>query len=78
MPDVERFMSEYNMQCPMAATRLLHSGLPATIEHKTKQRSNDPESASVRCLSCPFMHSFMHSCQSFDDVSEWNLVKCMS
>jgi hypothetical protein len=38
VPDVEKFMSEYNMQCPMAATRLIHSGLPATIEHKSKQR----------------------------------------
>ncbi len=38
VPDVEKFMTEYNMQCPMAATRLLHSGLPATIEHKTMQR----------------------------------------
>ena len=38
VPDVERFMSDYNMQCPMAATRLLYSGLPATIEHKSKQR----------------------------------------
>lgn len=31
-------MSDYNMQCPMAATRLLHSGLPATVEHRTKQK----------------------------------------
>lgn len=38
VPDVERFMSEYNMQCPLAASRLLHSGMPATIEHKFKQR----------------------------------------
>ena len=58
VPDVEKFMSEYNMQCPMAATRLLHSGLPATIEHKTKQRSNDPESASVRSFSCLCTHSY--------------------
>lgn len=47
VPDVEKFMSEHNMQCPLAATRLLHSGLPATIEHKGKQRTNDPEAASV-------------------------------
>ena len=26
-------MAEYNMQCPMAAKRLIHSGLPATVEH---------------------------------------------
>lgn len=38
VPNVEKFMSDYNMQCPMAATRLLHSGMPATVEHKTKQR----------------------------------------
>lgn len=47
VPDVERFMSEMNMQCPMAASRLLHSGLPATIEHQSKQRTNDPDSVSV-------------------------------
>jgi len=47
VPDVEKFMRDFNMQCPMAATRLIHSGLPATIEHKTKQSSSDPEAASV-------------------------------
>ena len=26
-------MAEYNMQCPMAAKRLIYSGLPATVEH---------------------------------------------
>ncbi len=31
-------MSTYNMQCPLAANRLIHSGLPATIEHKSKQQ----------------------------------------
>lgn len=33
VPDVEQFMATYSMQCPMAAKRLLHSGLPATVEH---------------------------------------------
>ncbi|KAG2453849.1 hypothetical protein HYH02_002056 [Chlamydomonas schloesseri] len=48
VPNVEQFMSDYNMQCPMAATRLLHSGLPATVEHRTKQtRTNDPEALGV-------------------------------
>lgn len=48
VPDVERFMSEHNMQCPLAATRLLHSGLPATIEHKAakSQRSTTESEAS--------------------------------
>ncbi|PNH01904.1 Vacuolar protein sorting-associated protein 28 2, partial [Tetrabaena socialis] len=48
VPNVERFMSDHNMQCPMAATRLLHSGMPATVEHRTKQgRANDPEALGV-------------------------------
>ncbi|KAJ9519757.1 subunit of the ESCRT-I complex [Haematococcus lacustris] len=46
VPDVERFMVEYNMQCPLAATRLIHSGLPATVEHQPRQ-TGDPEAASV-------------------------------
>ena len=33
VPDVEAFMITYNMQCPMAATRLLKSGMPATKQH---------------------------------------------
>jgi len=33
VPDVNQFMAQYNMQCPMAAQRLLHSGIPATYEH---------------------------------------------
>ncbi|KXZ55649.1 hypothetical protein GPECTOR_2g1199 [Gonium pectorale] len=48
VPSVEKFMSDYNMQCPMAATRLLHSGMPATVEHRTKQsRASDPEALGV-------------------------------
>jgi hypothetical protein len=33
VPDVESFMADYNMQCPMAAKRLIYSGMPATVEH---------------------------------------------
>lgn len=33
VPDVEKFMADYNMQCPMAAKRLIYSGMPATVEH---------------------------------------------
>ena len=33
VPNVEHFLSTYNMQCPMAAKRLIHSGIPATLEH---------------------------------------------
>ncbi|GIL52775.1 hypothetical protein Vafri_8558 [Volvox africanus] len=48
VPNVEKFMSDYNMQCPMAATRLLHSGMPATVEHRTKQSNDsDPEALGV-------------------------------
>lgn len=47
VPNIDQFMAEYNMRCPMAAIRLLHSGLPATIEHKAKQRNNDPEAVNI-------------------------------
>eukprot|EP01024_Parvocaulis_polyphysoides_P034445 TRINITY_DN30481_c0_g1_i7.p1 TRINITY_DN30481_c0_g1~~TRINITY_DN30481_c0_g1_i7.p1 ORF type:complete len:234 (-),score=25.80 TRINITY_DN30481_c0_g1_i7:478-1107(-) len=33
VPDVEQFVNQYNMQCPMAITRLVHVGMPATIEY---------------------------------------------
>lgn len=55
VPDVERFMSDLNMHCPMAASRLIHSGLPATIEHKSTQRTNDPESACVAEVTASFI-----------------------
>eukprot|EP00897_Mesotaenium_endlicherianum_P010550 jgi/Mesen1/9523/ME000637S08966 len=34
VPDVERFMSAYKMECPAAVNRLLVSGIPATVEHR--------------------------------------------
>lgn len=33
VPDVHQFMTQYNMQCPMATKRLIYSGMPATVEH---------------------------------------------
>lgn len=35
VPDVERFMTAYKMDCPGAVNRLLVSGVPATVEHKS-------------------------------------------
>ena len=49
VPDVEKFMADYNMQCPMAAKRLIYSGMPATVEH------GKPRCACVliRHIFCP-------------------------
>lgn len=33
VPSVTVFMASYGMQCPMAARRLVESGMPATVEH---------------------------------------------
>lgn len=52
VPNVEQFMSDYNMQCPMAATRLIHSGLPATIEH----RKRPADSSSARAVAETVQH----------------------
>ena len=32
-PDIGAFMTRMGMQCPAAANRLLHVGVPATVEH---------------------------------------------
>ena len=31
--DLQDFIKEYNLQCPMAVQRLVASGMPATVEH---------------------------------------------
>eukprot|EP00775_Hariotina_reticulata_P006864 gene6864-7080_t len=36
VPSIETFMQQYHMQCPMAYTRLVQVGLPATIEHRKR------------------------------------------
>lgn len=40
-------MATYNMQCPMAAKRLIHSGMPATIEHNVRPRPDQTTSSAV-------------------------------
>jgi hypothetical protein len=47
VPDVNQFMAQYNMQCPMAAQRLLHSGIPATYEHGKPQCAPPPPLRSI-------------------------------
>ncbi len=51
VPNVEHFLSTYNMQCPMAAKRLIHSGIPATLEHGQARWESPAESlCSQACL----------------------------
>ncbi|GAQ86421.1 Vacuolar protein sorting-associated protein [Klebsormidium nitens] len=45
VPDVERFMSAYKLECPAAVNRLLQSGLPATVEHGRPVPGEGPSSA---------------------------------
>eukprot|EP00249_Psilotum_nudum_P036049 c6233_g1_i1 orf=241-870(+) len=40
VPDVERFMETYKLDCPAAVNRLLVSGIPATVEHKGASSSD--------------------------------------
>ncbi|EFN54809.1 hypothetical protein CHLNCDRAFT_134799 [Chlorella variabilis] len=47
VPDVEQFMATYNMQCPMAAKRLIHSGMPATIEHNVRPARDSTASTAI-------------------------------
>eukprot|EP00250_Pteridium_aquilinum_P008531 c18020_g1_i1 orf=198-833(+) len=47
VPDVERFMSTYKMDCPAALNRLLVSGVPATVEHKGASSSESGSAVAV-------------------------------
>ena len=52
VPDVQQFLTHYNMQCPMAAKRLIQSGMPATQEHgKPRYSSSSMSSCSLPVLS---------------------------
>ncbi|KAJ7570728.1 hypothetical protein O6H91_01G133000 [Diphasiastrum complanatum] len=47
VPDVERFMAAYKMDCPAAVNRLIVSGVPATVEHKGASSSDSGTAAAV-------------------------------
>ncbi|KAH7291121.1 hypothetical protein KP509_29G001300 [Ceratopteris richardii] len=47
VPDVERFMNTYKMDCPAALNRLLVSGVPATVEHKSASSSDSVSAVAV-------------------------------
>ncbi|MCO5568472.1 hypothetical protein L7F22_022171 [Adiantum nelumboides] len=47
VPDVERFMNTYKMDCPAALNRLLVSGVPATVEHKGASSSESGSAVAV-------------------------------
>lgn len=51
VPDVNQFMAQYNMQCPMAAQRLLHSGIPATYEHGKPDEEGGSQGNAVSVAS---------------------------
>ena len=55
VPDVEKFMADYNMQCPMAAKRLIYSGMPATVEH------GKPRCLSLATCSQPSVPDSLHA-----------------
>ncbi|KAH7299445.1 hypothetical protein KP509_24G011900 [Ceratopteris richardii] len=47
VPDVERFMITYKMDCPAALNRLVVSGVPATVEHKSSSSSDSGSAVAV-------------------------------
>ncbi|OAE22008.1 hypothetical protein AXG93_4804s1130 [Marchantia polymorpha subsp. ruderalis] len=50
VPDVERFMEAYKMDCPAAANRLIISGIPATVEHKSASSDSGTAVAVAECV----------------------------
>lgn len=47
VPDVERFAVAYKMDCPAAINRLLVSGMPATVEHKSVSSDGGNDAVAV-------------------------------
>ena len=57
---MEKFMAEYNMQCPMAAKRLIYSGMPATVEHgKPRCVTVSPLCSILRSASAYHIHQWV-------------------
>eukprot|EP00246_Nothoceros_aenigmaticus_P017068 TRINITY_DN808_c1_g1_i1.p1 TRINITY_DN808_c1_g1~~TRINITY_DN808_c1_g1_i1.p1 ORF type:complete len:214 (+),score=43.70 TRINITY_DN808_c1_g1_i1:84-725(+) len=50
VPDVERFMAAYKMDCPAAVNRLIVSGIPATVEHKGSSSDSGTAVAVAECV----------------------------
>ncbi|GAB4818989.1 hypothetical protein N2152v2_006035 [Parachlorella kessleri] len=63
VPDVEQFMITYNMQCPMAATRLLKSGMAATKQHDFATQRPQDGSAAV-----PIAETVQHFITTMDSL----------
>ncbi|CAG9460733.1 unnamed protein product [Pedinophyceae sp. YPF-701] len=47
VPDVRAFMHRYGLEAPLAVTRLVQSGVPATLEHGRPQKTAAPTGAQV-------------------------------
>ncbi|PKA52422.1 Vacuolar protein sorting-associated protein 28 like 2 [Apostasia shenzhenica] len=47
VPSIERFVEAYRMDCPAALNRLLVSGVPATVEHRTSSSASAASSAAA-------------------------------
>lgn len=47
VPSIERFAEAYRMDCPTALNRLLVSGVPATVEHRSSSFASAASSASA-------------------------------
>ncbi len=62
VPNVEVFMQEYHMQCPMAYNRLLQVGLPATIEHRKRYVSSCMIVAAGAALSIKHTRQALAGC----------------
>jgi len=50
VPDVEQFAETYKMDCPAALNRLLVSGIPATVEHKSASSDSGTAAAVAECV----------------------------
>ncbi|CAA7409197.1 unnamed protein product [Spirodela intermedia] len=51
VPSVESFAETYKMDCPAALNRLIVSGVPATVEHRTASMSSSSSGSSAAVVA---------------------------
>ncbi|KAE8690480.1 Vacuolar protein sorting-associated protein 28-like protein 2 [Hibiscus syriacus] len=51
VPSIERLADTYKMDCPAAISRLLTSGVPATVEHRAAEAASDSATTSAAIVA---------------------------
>ncbi|CAA6672039.1 unnamed protein product [Spirodela intermedia] len=76
VPSVESFAETYKMDCPAALNRLIVSGVPATVEHRTASMSSSSSGSSAAVVAECVQHfiTAMDSSVGISGEVGWGIV----